>query len=91
MLACRGRLAKVAGNLGGKDIRAAVLALRVAVLIHHARAAIAVPRITLKVARDVRLGVSRRWLAAHPLTDYLLAKESAQWADVGYPWRVTPP
>src|SRR4029077_4756991 len=65
VLACRGRLAKVAGNLGGKYIRSAVLVLREAAIIHHARAAIAVPRITLKVARDVRLGVSRRWLAAH--------------------------
>jgi len=91
VLGCRGRLAKVAGNLGSKDLRAAVLAVRVAALVHHARAVIDVPRITLKVARDIRFGVSRRWLAAHPLTDYLLSKERAQWADVGYPWRVTPP
>jgi len=91
VLGCRGRLATVAGNLGSKDLRAAVLAGRVAALVHHARAVIDVPRITLKVARDIRFGVSRRWLAAHPLTDYLLAKERAQWADVGYPWRVTLP
>ena len=91
VLACRGRLAKVAGHLGGTDLRAAVLAVRIAVLVHHARAAIAVPRMTLKVARDVRFGVARRWLAAHPLTDYLLAKERAQWADVGHPWRVASP
>ena len=45
---CRGRLAKVAGSLGDRDVRAAVLAVRLAVLVHHARAAIAVPRIGSK-------------------------------------------
>ena len=67
---------------------AAVLAVRVAVLIHHARTTIAVPRIRLELARGIRFGISRRWLAAHPLTDYLLAKERAQWAELGYPWRL---
>jgi exopolyphosphatase/guanosine-5'-triphosphate,3'-diphosphate pyrophosphatase len=91
VLGCRGQLAKVAGTLDDKDVRAAVLAVRLAVLVHHARAPIVVPRITLKVARDIRFGVSRRWLATHPLTDYLLAKERAQWAGAGYPWRITAP
>lgn len=86
---CRGGLAKVAGHLGGEDVRAAVLAVRVAVLVHHARTAIAVPRIALKVARGIQFGISRRWLAAHPLTDYLLARERAQWAALGHPWRAT--
>jgi exopolyphosphatase/guanosine-5'-triphosphate,3'-diphosphate pyrophosphatase len=81
-------LAKVAGPLSSKDVRAAVLAVRLAVLVHHARTAMALPRITLSVARDIRFGISRRWLAAHPLTDYLLAKERAQWAELGYPWRM---
>ncbi len=85
---CRGRLAKMEDAIGDKDVRAAVLAVRVAIIVHHARTTIAVPRITLKVARDIRFGISRRWLAAHPLTDYLLAKERAQWADLGYPWRL---
>ena len=41
VLACRGRLAKVAERLDSKGVRAAVLALRVAVLVHHARTAMA--------------------------------------------------
>jgi hypothetical protein len=77
--------------IGDKPIRAAVLAVRVAIIVHHARATIAVPRIALEVARDIRFGISRRWLAAHPLADYLLAKERAQWADLGYPWRLNSP
>ena len=88
---CRGRLAKMENSIGDKAVRAAVLAVRVAIIVHHARATIAVPRITLKVARDIRFGISRRWLAAHPLADYLLAKERAQWADLGYPWRMSSP
>jgi len=86
--ACRGGLAKVAHSLDERDVRAAVLAVRVAILVHHARAAITVPRISLKVARTIDFGISRRWLAAHPLTDYLLAKERAQWATLGHPWRM---
>jgi exopolyphosphatase/guanosine-5'-triphosphate,3'-diphosphate pyrophosphatase len=88
---CRGRLAKTASSIGDKDVRAALLAVRVAIIVHHARATIAVPRITLRIARDIRFGISQRWLAAHPLADYLLAKERAQWADLGYPWRLTSP
>ena len=87
VFACRGGLAKVAGSLGEKEVRAAVLAVRIAIIVHHTRAAIAVPRMTLKVARSVQFGLSRRWLAAHPLTDYLLVKERAQWVALGHPWR----
>jgi exopolyphosphatase/guanosine-5'-triphosphate,3'-diphosphate pyrophosphatase len=90
VLGCRGGLAKMAKAIGDREIRAAVLALRLAVLVHHARSAIAAPRIRLEIARGIRFGISRRWLAAHPLTDYLLAKESAQWAELGHPWRMAP-
>jgi exopolyphosphatase/guanosine-5'-triphosphate,3'-diphosphate pyrophosphatase len=88
---CRGGLAKVAHALGDRQTRAAMLAVRLGVLVHHARSAIAVPRTRLEVARGIRFGISQRWLAAHPLTDYLLAKERAQWAALGHPWRVVAP
>jgi len=85
---CRGGLAKIEGSLSDEQNRAAVIALRLAVLFHHARTKIAVPRIELAVARRVRIGIARRWLTAHPLTDYLLVRERAQWAALGYPWQV---
>ena len=88
---CRGGLAKVENALADRQIRAAVLAVRLAVLVHHARSTIAVPRIRLEIARGIRFGISRRWLAAHPLTDYLLAKERAQWTALGHPWRLVAP
>lgn len=84
---CRGGLAKVAKSIADRQTRAAVLALRLSVLVHHARASVAVPKMRLEVLRGIRVGISRRWLAAHPLTDYLLAKERAQWAELGYSWR----
>jgi exopolyphosphatase/guanosine-5'-triphosphate,3'-diphosphate pyrophosphatase len=84
---CRGGLAKVAAGLNDENLRAQLLALRLAVLFHHARAAIALPRIRLKIARRIALAVSQRWLAAHPLTAHLLAKERAQWDALGYPWK----
>jgi exopolyphosphatase/guanosine-5'-triphosphate,3'-diphosphate pyrophosphatase len=87
---CRGGLAKIEGALADAGVRAAVIALRLAVLFHHARTTIAAPRIQLAVGRRIQITISRRWLAAHPLTDYLLAKERAQWEELGYPWRVGP-
>ncbi len=69
-------------------VRTAVLALRLAVLFHHARTTIAVPHIDLKVAARIHVEISQRWLAAHPLSNYLLGRERAQWAALGHPWRV---
>ena len=62
-------------------------ALRLAVLFHHARRAIDLPRITLEVGRAIRFGLGKRWLAAHPLTSHLIEVERAEWADLGLPWR----
>ena len=85
---CRGGLEKIASWLHHDDVRAELLALRLAVLFHHARTTIAVPRVRIETGRRIRIGISPRWLAAHPLTDYLLARERAQWAEQGYPWKV---
>jgi exopolyphosphatase/guanosine-5'-triphosphate,3'-diphosphate pyrophosphatase len=84
---CRGGLAKVQSALGDDDVRVQLLALRLAVLFHHARAAIHLPRIRLKVGRRIALDISPRWLAAHPLTAHLLAKERSQWSALGWSWK----
>jgi exopolyphosphatase/guanosine-5'-triphosphate,3'-diphosphate pyrophosphatase len=84
---CRGGLAKVHAALGDDNTRVQLLALRLAVLFHHARATIALPRIGLKVARRIALTVSPRWLATHPLTAHLLEKERSQWGALGYAWK----
>jgi len=85
---CRGRLDKMTGWVHESAFRTELLALRLAVLFHHARTTIPVPRIRLETAPRIRIAMSRRWLGAHPLTDYLLARESKQWAELGHPWKV---
>jgi len=62
--------------------RAQIAALRLAVLFCHARTDAALPRIALKTRGGVAIGVAQRWLAAHPLTAYLLERERAQWRSV---------
>jgi exopolyphosphatase/guanosine-5'-triphosphate,3'-diphosphate pyrophosphatase len=84
---CRGGLAKVQPALGDDDARVQLLALRLAVLFHHARAAIRLPRVRLKAGRRIGLDLSPRWLTAHPLTAHLLAKERSQWNALGWSWK----
>ena len=83
----RGGLAKVQAALSDGKVRSQLLALRLAVLFHHARTAIALPRIELKIAARIALTVPARWLSAHPLTAHLLDKERDQWDALGYPWK----
>jgi exopolyphosphatase/guanosine-5'-triphosphate,3'-diphosphate pyrophosphatase len=85
---CRGGLAKVQGFLGDAQVRAQLLSLRLAVLFHHARTTIVVPRIALKAGKRIRFAVSKRWLSGHPLTAHLLARERAQWAALGHTWKM---
>jgi len=87
VLGCRGGLDKVAPALADASVRAQVLALRLAVLFHHARQPIALPRIRITPGRAFGVAVPAAWLRAHPLTEALLAKERDEWKKVGYPWK----
>src|SRR4030095_808914 len=51
VLGCRGGLGKMAPLLANEDRRAQLLALRLAVLLHHARGPVALPRLRLAVNR----------------------------------------
>jgi exopolyphosphatase/guanosine-5'-triphosphate,3'-diphosphate pyrophosphatase len=85
VLGCRGGLDKVTDALDAVDVRAQILALRLAVLFHHARRPIVSPQITLTVAATSRLHVPASWLKAHPQTAHLIEKERAEWAAAGFP------
>ena len=87
VLGCRGSLSKMAPLLHISAFRAPLLALRLAVLFHHARRAIERPRIALAIRPRIEIGISSRWLKAHPLTAYLLARERGEWGAMGYAWR----
>ncbi len=84
---CRGGLSKMEPALDHADMSAQVLALRLAVLFHHARREIDTPRIALKVGRSIHFGVPARWLKRHPLTLHLLVMERDEWAALGLRWR----
>jgi exopolyphosphatase / guanosine-5'-triphosphate,3'-diphosphate pyrophosphatase len=84
---CRGGLAKVQSALADVQTRTLLLALRLAVIFHHARTQLPVPRVTIKVGKRIHFGISRRWLATHPLTAHLLAKEREQWDQLGFGWK----
>jgi exopolyphosphatase / guanosine-5'-triphosphate,3'-diphosphate pyrophosphatase len=87
VMGCRGGLSKMADLLANTDLRAQVLALRLAVLFHHARREIDTPRIALTVGRTIKFGVAKRWLKAHPLTTHLLEIERGEWGALRHPWR----
>ncbi len=87
VLGCRGGLGKMLPVLGDADVRAQLLALRLAVLFHHARRPVEAPRIALAAGRSVEFGISSRWLKAHPLTAHLLDKERGEWQAAGFAWK----
>lgn len=89
VLGCRGGLAKMAPVLEDPRFRARLIALRLAVLFHHARRAITTPKVAMKSGARIRVNVPARWLNAHPLTAHLLAKERDEWTAAGYPMRVS--
>ncbi len=79
VLGCRGGLAKMAPALADETFRAQLLALRLAVLFHHARQPIDVPRVAIAAGARVGFGAPARWLRAHPLTAHLIGKERGEW------------
>ncbi|MEO8537158.1 MAG: Ppx/GppA phosphatase family protein, partial [Betaproteobacteria bacterium] len=87
VLGCRGGLSKLGDALEDGNFRAMLFALRLAVLFHHSRRALDLPRLTVRVGEEVEFAVSAGWLKAHPLSNHLLERERDEWADAGYPWR----
>jgi exopolyphosphatase/guanosine-5'-triphosphate,3'-diphosphate pyrophosphatase len=87
VMGCRGGLSKIAYLLGDDDVAAQVLALRLAVLFHHARRDIDVPDVRLAVGEPIRFSTSAQWLKAHPLTQRLIEVEREEWATAGRRWK----
>jgi exopolyphosphatase/guanosine-5'-triphosphate,3'-diphosphate pyrophosphatase len=87
VLGCRGSLAKMGSALGDGIFRAQLLALRLAVLFHHARQPMDRPRFDFAVGPPIVFSVPVRWLTAHPLTAHLVDKERAEWRAMGIRWR----
>ena len=84
ILAQRGNLRKVADVLQDSSRAAKILALRLAVILCHARRPYQMPKWTLRVSRaGYELRLDGDWLGRHPLTQFLLEEEAAQWDKAG--------
>lgn len=87
-LNCRGDLGKARKLLSDPNIRAQILALRLALIFFRGHRQIELPQITLAFTqKTIRFAIPQAWLAAHPLTDFLLDKEAKEWKKEGFPWR----
>jgi len=83
VLGQRGNLRKVIDALSDPLRAGRLLALRLAIVLHHARRPLRLPRWSLRVDRAFEFGIERGWLARRPLTRHLLEEEAQQWQRVG--------
>ena len=83
VLGQRGNLKKIALALDDPAQAATILALRLAIVFAHARRAVEMPRWRLRFGNTIELEVDSAWLAAHPLTQFLLDEEAAHWERAG--------
>jgi exopolyphosphatase/guanosine-5'-triphosphate,3'-diphosphate pyrophosphatase len=83
VLGQRGNLRKVLPALSDPVRGGALLALRLATVLNHARRPLRMPRWTLQVDRGFEFGVERAWIARRPLTRHLLEEEAQHWERVG--------
>ncbi|MDR2245015.1 MAG: Ppx/GppA family phosphatase [Burkholderiales bacterium] len=87
-LTCRGSLGKAMPYLQETTSRMQILALRLALLFYRARRPIDLPAIQLRMrGKTLHYHLSARWLAAHPLTEYLIDKERREWEAAGWKWK----
>jgi exopolyphosphatase / guanosine-5'-triphosphate,3'-diphosphate pyrophosphatase len=82
MLAQKGNLRKVAEALPDPDFAKAVLALRIAILLLHARSDAADSELKLRMKNRIELDIGRSALARHPTLAFWIEKEQECWDEV---------
>ncbi|MES2125987.1 MAG: Ppx/GppA phosphatase family protein [Pseudomonadota bacterium] len=83
IVAQKGNLRKVAEQLTDPDFAKAVLALRLAVLLMHARIGEDFSALRVRMKNRIELEVGRAWLGSHPTISYWVEKEQEWWDEVG--------
>ncbi len=79
-----GKLAKVATAISTTPHWAALMCFRIACLVYRRRFGLERPTIALAWgSQATTLSVPSEWLAEHPLTEYSLHQEVAEWSKVG--------
>jgi exopolyphosphatase/guanosine-5'-triphosphate,3'-diphosphate pyrophosphatase len=84
LLGQRGNLRKLGEAFEEPGFAPLLLALRLALLLCHARRDLELPPIEPRLETGLRIDVEASWLDAHPLTAHLLAEEAQAWADAGF-------
>lgn len=88
ILAQKGNLRKVAEALEDSDFAKAVLALRVAILLMHARIDADAGELKLRMKNRIDLEIRREWVGSHPTVSYWIEKEQEWWDEVGVDFSV---
>ena len=83
VLAQKGNLRKVAEALADPDVAKAVLALRMAILLMHARIDPEPGELKLRMKHKIELEIRKEWLASHPTLAVWIEKEQESWDEVG--------
>ncbi len=84
-LAHQGKLGKVEGLVRDREQWLAILSLRLAVLLFRRRQDMAQLPLSVSVkGTSIVAKVHGKWLASHPLSDFTLRAEDAEWRKVGF-------
>lgn len=89
VLGQKGNLRKVKDGLGDVEFAKALLALRLAVLMLHARVDDSAPALTVRMKGRIEIGISHDLGARYPMLAALLEKEKDCWGEVNLPASVT--
>jgi exopolyphosphatase/guanosine-5'-triphosphate,3'-diphosphate pyrophosphatase len=88
IVAQKGNLRKIGDALAEPDFAKAVLALRLAILLMHARIEADFNELKLRMKNKIELDIKRGWVAHHPTVSYWIEKEQEWWDEVGVDFSV---
>ncbi len=88
LVAQKGNLRKIGDALAEPDFAKAVLALRLAILLMHARIEADFSELKLRMKNKIELDIKRGWVAHHPTVSYWIEKEQEWWDEVGVDFTV---
>jgi exopolyphosphatase/guanosine-5'-triphosphate,3'-diphosphate pyrophosphatase len=88
IVAQKGNLRKIGDALAEPDFAKAVLALRLAILLMHARIEADFSELKLRMKSRIELDIKRGWVAHHPTVSYWIEKEQEWWDEVGVDFNV---
>jgi exopolyphosphatase/guanosine-5'-triphosphate,3'-diphosphate pyrophosphatase len=88
IVAQKGNLRKIGDALAEPDFAKAVLALRLAILLMHARIEADFSELKLRMKSKIELDIKRGWVAHHPTVSYWIEKEQEWWDEVGVDFSV---